>query len=154
MTIELHPSEAEGAYLNLTSPSAVAFVMWRLDDEVGAVPPARPLIVTLSYNQAGRFMDGGERVDNVPLAEPLRAWLAAFVAEHYRPEPSALAAWSAAMEKVYLPPKRETYFLKNDRGESMVYYVWKFDPRTPTAHLSDVELPSSAEWSGKKSDGE
>ncbi len=87
LSIELHPSEAEGAFLNLTSPTAVAFVMWRLDDEEGAVPPARPLIVTLSYNQAGRFMDGGERVDNVPLAEPLRAWLAAFVAEHYKPEP-------------------------------------------------------------------
>ncbi|MFO1415647.1 MAG: DUF3305 domain-containing protein [Burkholderiales bacterium] len=87
MTIELHASEAEGAYLNLTSPGAVAFVMWRLAEEEGAVPAAHPLIVTLSYNEAGRFMDGGERVDTVPLAEPLRAWLAAFVAEHYKPEP-------------------------------------------------------------------
>lgn len=85
MEIDLHPSEGEGFYLNLTSEKPVAFVMWRMHDD--GEPAARPLIVTLSYNQAGRFMDGGERVDNVPLAEPLRAWLAAFVAAHYKPEP-------------------------------------------------------------------
>lgn len=87
LSIELHPSEAEGFFLNLTSPAPVVFVMWRLDEEEGRVPPAWPLIVTLSYNQAGRFMDGGERVDNLPLPEPLHAELAAYVAEHYKPEP-------------------------------------------------------------------
>ena len=86
MVIELHASEAEGAYLNLTSDSPVVFVMWRPAED-GAEPAARPVIVTLSYNQAGRYMDGGERVDPVPLPAPLRDWLAAFVAEHYRPEP-------------------------------------------------------------------
>ena len=87
MPIELHPSEAEGYYLNLTSTAPVVFVMWRLDEEEGRVPVAHPEIVTLSYNQAGRFMDGGERVDPVPMADELRAVLAAYVAEHYRPEP-------------------------------------------------------------------
>jgi hypothetical protein len=43
--------------------------------------------VTLSYNQAGRFMDGGERVDPVPMPDVLREWLAAYVAQHYKPEP-------------------------------------------------------------------
>jgi hypothetical protein len=38
------------------------FVMWRMREDDG-VPPAEPFIVTLSYNEAGRFMDGGERVD-------------------------------------------------------------------------------------------
>jgi hypothetical protein len=86
MSIELHVSEAEGYYLNLTSPAPVVFVMWR-EDEAGTLPPAHPEIVTLSYNQAGRFMDGGERVDPVAMPEVIRAWLAAFVAAHYHPEP-------------------------------------------------------------------
>jgi len=90
LSIELHPTEAEGHFLNLTSDTPVVFVMWRMHDD-GAQPPARPLIVTLSYNEAGRFMDGGERVDPVPMAEPIRAWLAKFVAEHYKPEPKKKA---------------------------------------------------------------
>jgi hypothetical protein len=86
MPIELHPTEAEGYFLNLTSETPVVFVMWRPSED--ATPPAaRPVIVTLSYNQAGRFMDGGERVDPVAMPEPIRAWLAAYVAEHYKPEP-------------------------------------------------------------------
>lgn len=84
--IELHPTEAEGYYLNVTSPTPVVFVMWRLEDE-GQVPPARPQVVTVSYNQAGRFMDGGERVDPVPMPDAIRAWIEPFVAAHYRPEP-------------------------------------------------------------------
>jgi len=84
--IEAHPSEGEGFYLNLTSESPVVFVMWRMRDD-GATPAAEPFIVTLSYNQAGRFMDGGERVDPVPMSAPIREWLAAYVAAHYKPEP-------------------------------------------------------------------
>ena len=86
MAIELHSSEAEGYFLNLTSETPVVFVMWRVQED-GVQPAAQPLIVTLSYNEAGRFMDGGERVDPVPMPEPIRAWLADFVAAHYKPEP-------------------------------------------------------------------
>src|SRR5579884_1727009 len=49
--IELHPSEAEGYFLNLTAPDPRIFVMWRLFDD-GAMPAARPVLVTVSYNQA------------------------------------------------------------------------------------------------------
>src|SRR4030095_5507857 len=86
MAIELHPVEAEGYFLNLTSEKPVVFVMWR-EQEDGSPPAARPFIVTLSYNEAGRFMDGGERVDPVPMSAPIREWLAAYVAVHYKPEP-------------------------------------------------------------------
>jgi hypothetical protein len=86
MAIELHPSEAEGYYLNVTSVEPVVFVMWRQDEE-GAIPAVCPIIVTLSYNEAGRFMDGGERVDPVPMPAVLRTWLTAFVQANYRPEP-------------------------------------------------------------------
>ena len=82
---ELHPSEAEGYFLNLTAPDPKAFVLWRMFEE--GEPPARPVIVTVSYNEAGRFMDGGEQVEGVALAEPIAALMRAFVAQHYRPEP-------------------------------------------------------------------
>jgi hypothetical protein len=84
-SIELHPTEAEGYFLNLTSPGPCVFVMWRMFDD--GEPKARPVIVTVSYNEAGRLLDGGERVDNVPMPEPILDWMRPFVAMHYKPEP-------------------------------------------------------------------
>jgi len=85
-TLELHPTEAEGYFLNLTSPAPCIFVMWRQDDE-GELRLARPVLATLSYNQAGRLLDGGERVDPVPLPDAIADWMRPFVATHYKPEP-------------------------------------------------------------------
>lgn len=83
--IELHPSEAEGYFLNLTSDEPRIFVMWRMFDE--GEPSARPVLLTVSYNQAGRYMDGGEQVDVVPMLPAIADWMRPFVAEHYKPEP-------------------------------------------------------------------
>lgn len=85
LPVSLHRDEAEGYHLNLTSGAPVWFVMWRIDEDEPAM--ARPEIVTLSYNEAGRWLDAQERVDNVPLPADVRAWLQAFTDEHYRPEP-------------------------------------------------------------------
>ena len=84
--IELHPSEAEGYFLNITAPDPRIFVMWRMFDD-GAMPAARPVLLTVSYNQAGRYMDGGEQVDGVPMLPALADSIRAFVALHYKPEP-------------------------------------------------------------------
>jgi len=84
--IELHRSEAEGYFLNVTAPDPKIFVMWRPTDE-GMVPPVRPEVVTVSYNEAARLMDGGEQVDAVPMLPEILAWMTPFVAEHYKPEP-------------------------------------------------------------------
>ena len=62
-----------------------AFVMWRRADD--REPAAQPVMVTVSYNEAGRFMDGGEQVDGVPLDPAIAAVVRAFVAAHYVPEP-------------------------------------------------------------------
>jgi hypothetical protein len=86
LRLELHPSEAEGYHLNITSPDPKVFVMWRYDESSGE-PPARPAVVTASYNEAARMLDGGEQVDAVPLPPALLAWIEPFVAEHYKPEP-------------------------------------------------------------------
>jgi len=84
--IELHQSEGEGLYLNMTSPDPRVFVMWRMFDD-GRVPPAWPVFVTVSYNQAARSMDGGEQVDNVPITPEIAKWTREFIAANYVPEP-------------------------------------------------------------------
>jgi hypothetical protein len=91
LRVQLHQDEGEGYWLNLDSGAPVWFVMWRSSSDEGnasADPPlALPQLVTLSYNEAGRLLDAQERVDNVPLPADVRAWLQAFVDQHYRPEP-------------------------------------------------------------------
>src|SRR5450432_1094510 len=84
-TLELFRDQAEGYWLNLSSGAPVWFVVWRSDDE----DPSRawPETVSLSYDEAGRWLDAQERVDNVPLAPDLVAWLQAYTDENYRPEP-------------------------------------------------------------------
>lgn len=84
--IELHRSEAEGYFLNVTAPSPKVFVMWRTKDE-GGDPPVRPELVTVSYNEAARLLDGGEQVEAVPMLPEVLAWMTPFVNEHYKPEP-------------------------------------------------------------------
>ena len=97
--LELFKDEAEGYFLNLTSGSPVWFVMWRVseDDPTQAQPEA----VSLSYNEAGRWLDAQERVDNVPLPADLVAWLQAFTDEHYRPEPKKRKRPAS-----FLPPEK------------------------------------------------
>jgi hypothetical protein len=84
-TLELFRDQAEGYHLNLSSGAPVWFVVWRVDDE----DPSRawPETVSVSYHEAGRWLDAQERVDNVPLPPALGAWLQAYTDEHYRPEP-------------------------------------------------------------------
>lgn len=89
LTLELHRSEAEGYHLNLTSAAPKAFVMWRHGepDRSPGEPGAFPVIVTASYNEAARMLDGGEQVDPVPLPPPVHEVLIPFTATHYKPEP-------------------------------------------------------------------
>jgi hypothetical protein len=86
--IELHPTEAEGYYLNVSTREPKVFVLWRMAEPGDDVEPrARPLIVTVSYGEAARFLDAGEQVDAVPIPAAILAALESFVAAHYRPEP-------------------------------------------------------------------
>ncbi len=78
--IELHRDEAEGYYLNLTTDTPYVFVNWHMVDD-----RAVPKIVTVSYHEAARMMDGGEQVDGVTLPPELFAWIDEFIRAHYRP---------------------------------------------------------------------
>ena len=58
MPVVLRREEAEGYYLNISTPEPRVFVMWQLHDERGV-----PLEVSASYNDACSWMDAGEQVD-------------------------------------------------------------------------------------------
>ena len=85
--VTLFRDDAEGYYLNLVSPQPCFWVMWRAteSDDPQALPA--PQVVTLSYHDAGRWLDAQERVDQVPAPPAVCEWLAGFVDQHYQPEP-------------------------------------------------------------------
>jgi hypothetical protein len=93
--LRLARDEAEGYYLNLTSPEPKVFVLWRPADGV-----ARPERLTVSYGEGTRWADSGEQVDGVPIPSDLLPWMAEFVEAHYRPE----------------PPKKKRYASNKDKG--------------------------------------
>ena len=85
--VELFPDDAEGYWLNATSPTPCYFVMWRLiDAEDGSEPVAVPQAVSLSYHDAGRWLDAQETVDNVPAPTEVVEWMREFAEQHFVPE--------------------------------------------------------------------
>lgn len=95
--IVLQRDEAEGYYMNITSPQPKVFVMWRLDEEGGWAQPQR---LTVSYHEGSRWLDSGEPVDGVPLPAELLPWMAKYCEENYKPE----------------PPKKKKYASNKDKG--------------------------------------
>ena len=93
--LKLTRDEAEGYFLNLTSPQPKIFVLWRMIDDI-----ACPQFITVSYGEGTRWADSGEDVDGVPLPLELARWLAEYVEANYRPE----------------PPKKKRYATNKDRG--------------------------------------
>jgi len=53
---------------------------------VSEEPIARPVVVSLSYLDASRWLDAQETVEQVPAPEAVVQWLKAFIAEFYQPE--------------------------------------------------------------------
>lgn len=85
--VSLFKDDAEGYWLNATSPTPCYFVMWRLiDPEDGTDPVAVPQAVSLSYHDAGRWLDAQETVETVPAPADVVAWLQDFSALHFVPE--------------------------------------------------------------------
>jgi hypothetical protein len=88
-TVELFRDDAEGYYLNATTDAPGWFVLWRMEDEptIAPEPIARPQVVTLSYHDAGRWLDAQETVEQVPAPPHVVDWLRSYVEAHYVPEP-------------------------------------------------------------------
>jgi hypothetical protein len=87
--LTLHRDETEGYYLNVSSGAPKVFVLWRLleDHEVKDGIRALPLQITASYDEGGRWLDGGHSVDSVAMPPEVFAWVGGYVEKHYRPEP-------------------------------------------------------------------
>ena len=78
----LHRDETEGYYLNVSAPHPKVFVLWRMEDD-----RALPLEVTVSSEEAGRWLDGGHSVDGVAMPPEIFAWVGEYVESNYRPQP-------------------------------------------------------------------
>ena len=87
--VELLPGDAEGYYLNATTEQPCFWVVWRMEEEasVAEEPLAIPQVVTLSYHDAGRWLDAQETVEQVPAPTSIVEWLRAFVDRHHVVEP-------------------------------------------------------------------
>lgn len=81
-TLQLHKDETEGYYLNVSGPAPSVFVLWRMEQA-----QALPLDVTVSSEEAGRWLDGGHCVDRVAMPPEIFAWVGEYVEQNYRPEP-------------------------------------------------------------------
>jgi hypothetical protein len=88
-SVELFRDDAEGYYLNATTPAPCWFVLWRMEEEATLAdePLARPAMVSLSYHDAGRWLDAQETVEQVPAPADVIEWMQAFASEHYVIEP-------------------------------------------------------------------
>ena len=84
--IELRRDEADGYYMNVTTEQPSVFILWRMEARMGA-DCAVPQYVTVSYAEAGRWMDAGERVDRVTMPREMWEWVGGYVERNYRPEP-------------------------------------------------------------------
>jgi len=87
-TVELFRDDAEGYYLNATTPAPCWFVLWRMEEEarIADEPMPVPIMVSLSYHDAGRWLDAQETVEQVAAPQAVVDWLKAFIAEFYQPE--------------------------------------------------------------------
>jgi hypothetical protein len=87
--VALFRDDAEGYHLNATTIAPGWFVMWRIEESasVAATPLALPVAVSLSYNEAGRWLDAQELVDQVPAPDEVIDWMRGFVEATYVIEP-------------------------------------------------------------------
>jgi hypothetical protein len=86
--VELFTDDGEGYYLNASTSQPCFWVVWRMEEEalLADEPVAIPQIVTLSYHDAGRWLDAQETVEQVPAPPQIVQWLQQFVEQHYVPE--------------------------------------------------------------------
>ena len=82
--VTLFPDEAEGYFLNASSEEPSVFVSIRHDEGADDLYPFQ---ATLSYNEAARWMDGGEKVERTRAWPDLARWMGEWVEANYRPEP-------------------------------------------------------------------
>lgn len=88
--VALYKDAADGYWLNATSGAPCWFVLWRMQpldpSDAQAEPMAVPIEVSLSYDDAGRWLDAQESVEQVPAPPEVVAWMCDFAQAHWQPE--------------------------------------------------------------------
>ncbi len=87
MELAIHRDEVVGYYMNVSSDTPRVFVLWRMEGDPASDERGVPLQITASYDEGGRWLDGGHSVDSVPMPEAIFAWIGEYVEKNYRPEP-------------------------------------------------------------------
>ena len=82
----LHKDELEGYYMNVSAPEPRVFVLWRVEGRSEG-DFALPCEVTVSSDEAARWLDGGHFVDGAAIPPEIYAWVGDYVEKNYRPEP-------------------------------------------------------------------
>ena len=87
--VELFRDDAEGYYLNMTTDAPGWFVLYRMEEEptIADEPLPRPVMVSLSYHDAGRWLDAQESCEQVPAPPEVVAWMQEFAEANYVQEP-------------------------------------------------------------------
>jgi hypothetical protein len=62
--------------------------MWRMEEEpaISTELVAKPERVSLSYHDAGRWLDAQETIEQVPASPDIVEWVREFAKQHYTPE--------------------------------------------------------------------
>ncbi|MBA3595134.1 MAG: DUF3305 domain-containing protein [Polaromonas sp.] len=83
--VELFTDDAEGYYLNVTTEQPCFWVVWRMEEEAALAdePVAVPQTVTLSYHDAGRWLDAQETVEQIAAPRGVVLWMKNFVDTHH-----------------------------------------------------------------------
>lgn len=81
LTLELFRDDAASYYHNLMGECPSVFVVCDRTEDEGL----RPSLATLSYDEAGSYMEA-EEVCSVPMPPEIYRWVEGFVLEHYLPE--------------------------------------------------------------------
>ncbi len=83
--IGLYKDETEGYYLNCASPEPSVWMSLR-EAEDGLIDAAPNIAyATVSYHEAARWMDGGEKVERTALPPELALWLGEWTQANFKP---------------------------------------------------------------------
>lgn len=86
LEIEIWRTDTDAYLDSLSGERGLVFVVLREDLE--GDHEVIPFLATVSSYEAQDYADAGEDiVEGVPMPEPVKAWLQAFIDKHHRPEP-------------------------------------------------------------------
>lgn len=83
---QVYQDELQGYFLNLDTDTPYLFLCVRYPEDNKNLMPS-VFEVTLSYDEAARWMDSNEDVQTINLPLPVASWLAELVQAKYQPEP-------------------------------------------------------------------